>query len=75
MSTAVRVALSAEEIDAKAKMLIAACSWGSAGLGLVPLPFVDLFGVGGLQIVGVALQRLSWIWEVRKFLRTSNPLS
>jgi len=50
MSAAVTVVLSADEIDAKAHRLIATCAWGSAGLGLVPLPFVDLFGVGGLQI-------------------------
>lgn len=38
------------EIDAKAEKLIANCALGSAGLGLLPIPLVDLVAVGGLQV-------------------------
>jgi uncharacterized protein (DUF697 family) len=50
MSEAEKVVLSPEEIDAKAHRLIANCAWGSAGLGLVPIPLVDLVAIGGLQV-------------------------
>lgn len=50
MTEAEAVALSPEEVDRKARKLIANCAWGSAGLGLVPLPLVDLVAIGGLQV-------------------------
>jgi uncharacterized protein (DUF697 family) len=50
MTEAEKVVLSPEEIDAKAHRLIANCAWGSAGLGLVPIPLVDLVAIGGLQV-------------------------
>jgi len=43
-------AMSPEETDLKARRLITNCAWGSAGLGLLPIPLVDLVAIGGLQI-------------------------
>ncbi len=50
MTEAEAVALSPDEIDLKARKLISNCAWGSAGLGLVPIPLVDLVAIGGLQV-------------------------
>lgn len=50
MSDSEKVVLSPAEIDAKAQRLIKNTAWGSAGLGLVPVPVVDLVAVGGLQV-------------------------
>lgn len=50
MSDSEKVVLSPAEIDAKAQRLIKNTAWGSAGLGLVPVPIVDLVAIGGLQV-------------------------
>ncbi|MBS1180407.1 MAG: GTPase protein [Proteobacteria bacterium] len=50
MSDSEKVVLSPAEIDAKAQRLIKNTAWGSAGLGLVPVPVVDLVAIGGLQV-------------------------
>ncbi len=42
--------LSLEEINIKAERLITRCAWGSAGLGIVPIPFIDVIAIGGLQV-------------------------
>lgn len=54
-------ALSSEDIDTKACRLITNCAWGSAGLGLVPIPLVDLIAVGGLQV-----------WLIRELSKLHN---
>lgn len=50
MSDSEKVVLSPAEIDAKAQRLIKNTAWGSAGLGLVPVPIIDLVAIGGLQV-------------------------
>ena len=50
MSDSEKAVLSPAEIDAKAQRLIKNTAWGSAGLGLVPVPIVDLVAIGGLQV-------------------------
>jgi uncharacterized protein (DUF697 family) len=39
-----------EDVNVKAHKLIIYCAWGSAGLGFVPIPLVDLIAIGGLQV-------------------------
>ena len=51
-----------EEINLKAHRLINNCAWGSAGLGLVPIPLVDLIAIGGLQIW--LIRELSKLYDI-----------
>ncbi len=36
--------------DRRAHEVIRNCAWGAAGIGLVPLPIVDMMAIGGLQV-------------------------
>jgi uncharacterized protein (DUF697 family) len=50
---------SARNIDRRAREVIRNCAWGSAGIGLLPVPVVDLMAIGGLQV-----------WLVRELAKT-----
>lgn len=52
----------AQSRDRRARQMTRNCAWGSAGLGLVPLPLVDMMAIGGLQVWLV--RELSKIYEV-----------
>jgi len=62
VETTAAAAATPEEIDLKAQKLINNCAWGSAGLGLVPIPLVDLIAIGGLQIW--LIRELSKLYDV-----------
>ena len=36
--------------DRRAHEVIRNCAWGAAGIGLVPVPLVDMMAIGGLQV-------------------------
>lgn len=48
--------------DRRARQVIRNCAWGSAGLGLLPVPIVDMMAIGGLQVWLV--RELSRVHEV-----------
>ena len=41
---------SAQNRDRRAREIIRNCAWGSAGIGLLPVPIVDMMAIGGLQV-------------------------
>ena len=51
-----------QDRDERARSIIRKCAWGSAGIGLLPVPIVDMVAVGGLQVWLVS--ELSKIYEV-----------
>lgn len=40
----------AQSKNRRARQIVRNCAWGAAGIGLVPIPVVDLMGIGGLQV-------------------------
>lgn len=40
----------ARNADRRAQEVIRNCAWGAAGIGLVPVPLVDMMAIGGLQV-------------------------
>jgi len=36
--------------DRRAREVTRNCAWGAAGIGLVPVPLVDIMAIGGLQV-------------------------
>lgn len=49
----------ARNADRRAREITRNCAWGAAGIGLVPLPLVDMMAIGGLQV-----------WLVRELSKT-----
>lgn len=50
VSRAEEEARNARNIERRAHEVIRNCAWGSAGIGLLPIPVVDMMAIGGLQV-------------------------
>ena len=62
VSQSEKEARDAQNIDRRAHEIIRNCAWGSAGLGLLPVPVLDMMAIGGLQVWLV--RELAKIYEV-----------
>jgi uncharacterized protein (DUF697 family) len=52
-SEATKTAATSGEVknaDRRAHEVIRNCAWGAAGIGLIPVPLVDMMAIGGLQV-------------------------